>query len=466
MHGTVLIADAVPTNRILLKAKLAPWSYDVRMVSTGSELLQMVQRSPPALIIVSDNLADMQADLLCTKIKREPVLQAVPLIAVATCNLESQRISFLRAGADEVFAQPFHDIILQARVRSLIRARTGVEELSLRDGTARALGFAEAQSDFTQKATVAILAPEAATAMDWRDGLRTSLANTSLTTHGFGDGLGAIVADAAPDVFVLGLHGPLGATGLRLLAEIRANPKTRHSGVLAITEDCIDQALAADALDLGAGDLMTHGFNAVELSLRLRSQITQKRTQDQLRRSVKDGLRDAVRDPMTGLFNRRYAMSYLTRVIEKNLQTGRGFAVMVADLDYFKRVNDSFGHMTGDAVLTEAAIRLRSNLRAEDLIARIGGEEFLIVLPDSTSEDAMRAAERLRTRIDTRPFQDPNTNRPIHMTISIGVAVCRLDCLRPKPVGECANELLKLADDALYEAKGAGRNQITIVEAA
>lgn len=466
LQGTVLIADAVSTNRILLKAKLAPWSYDVRMAATGAELLQYADLHPPALIIVSDNLPDMRAALLCATLKANQLTQNVPLIAITQCDLDSHRIRMLRAGADDVFAQPFRDVILQARVRSLIRARTGVEELNLRDGTARALGFAEASAGFFDRAKVAILAPETATAIDWRNGLKPSLPDADLSAFSFQDGLGQIVTDALPDVFILGLHGPLGAKGLRLLADIRANPKTRHSGVLAVTTDCANQELAADALDLGAGDLMTHGFNAPELALRVKSQIAQKHTQDRLRRSVKNGLRDAVRDPMTGLFNRRYAMSYLTRVIETNLQTGRGFAVMVADLDHFKRVNDTYGHIAGDTVLTEAAARLAGDLRAEDLIARIGGEEFLIVLPDSTKSDAMRAAERLRTRMDASPFQDPNSHLRIDMTVSIGVAVCCFKCLKFKTAKDSALNLLKLADDALYEAKGAGRNQINMVNAA
>ncbi|WP_050931425.1 diguanylate cyclase [Aestuariivita boseongensis] len=466
MQGTVIIADAVSTNRILLKAKLAPWSYDVQMASTGAELLRLVELHPPSLIILSDDLPDAPATELCAKIKGDPALKAVPLIAFAQNDEAEDRIGLLRAGADDVFARPFRDVVLQARVRSLIRARTGVEELNLRDGTSRALGFAEAQTGFAPAARVAILAPDPTTASTWRRGLRSELRTAELTAHSFRQGLGEIAGDVVPDVFVIDLHGPLGAKGLRLLADIRANPETRHAGVLAVLEDGAPQDLAADALDLGAGDLMLHGFDAQELALRLRSQIAQKQTHDRLRLSVENGLRDAVRDPMTGLFNRRYAMPYLTRVIEENVKTGRGFAVMVADLDHFKQVNDTFGHAAGDAVLTEAATRLCSDLRAEDLIARMGGEEFLIVLPDSSNDEALLAAERLRQRVDATPFADPTTGRAIHVTVSIGVAICCVECLTRKRPEESANALLQLADEALYRAKHAGRNQVTMVNAA
>lgn len=466
VHGIVLIADAVSTNRILLKAQLAPWAYDVYMAATGAKLLQLVKRYHPALIILSDNLPDMRAATLCASIKAHQSGQSAPLIAMAQHDVVSHRIRLLQAGADDVFAMPFRDVILQARIRSLIRARTGVDELNLRDGTSRALGFAEAKTGYSKTASVALLAPETATAINWRSELQTSLPHADLAAYSFQDGLSQIVADTVPDVIVIGLQGPFGAKGLRLLADIRADPKTRHCGIVAVTEECANHELAANALDLGAGDLMSKGFNGPELALRLSSQIAQKLTQDDLRNSVKRGLRAAVRDPMTGLFNRRYAMPYLTRLIETNARTGRGFAVMVADLDHFKHVNDTFGHVTGDAVLTEAAMRLSSDLRAEDLIARIGGEEFLIVLPDSTKEEAVRAAERLRNQIEATPFYDPDTNRPIHMTVSIGVAVCCSECLRRTSAQDSANNLLKLADDALYDAKGTGRNKVNMVDAA
>ena len=264
---------------------------------------------------------------------------------------------------------------------------------------------------------------------------------------------------------MIGLNGRTASEGLRLLADLRANPTTRHAGVLAVLEDDA-RTLAADALDLGAGDLMVHGFEPRELALRLKSQIAQKQTHDRLRTSVEKGLRAAVIDPMTGLFNRRYAIPYLSRVISQHIKGGRSFAVMLADLDHFKAINDRFGHVAGDAVLTEAAHRLKNDLRAEDLIARIGGEEFLIVLPDASKKDAQIAAERLRKRIDATAFVLPEGAGTTHVTVSIGVAVICQGVLRPHSGGDTTTTLLKLADDALYGSKGAGRNQVTLVDAA
>ena len=466
MPGTVLIADGVATNRILLKAKLAPWAYDVKMADTGASLMTAARNTQPALIIVADDLPDIRAALLCAQVKADATLRHVPIIAIARSPETEARIALLQAGADEVFAQPLRDTVLQARVRSLIRARTGAEELNIREGTARALGFAETQAGFAPAPSVAILAPDVMTSMQWRVGLLQNLNTARLSALSFRDALNEVAGENVPDVFVIGLHGPSAQKGLRLLADLRANPKTRHAGVLVIVDDFAQADLAADALDLGAGDLMVHGFDPRELALRLRSQIAQKQTQDRLRDTLEEDVRASVLDAMTGLFNRRYAMLYLTQIIEQNIATGRGFAVMVADLDHFKSVNDTYGHAAGDAVLTEAAHRLRRDLRAEDLIARVGGEEFLIVLPDTTQDEAEFAAERLRNQVEQRPFPLPDNAGHVTVTVSIGVAVCCFECLNHKPAANSARDLLKLADAALYDSKGAGRNQVTLVNAA
>ncbi|MFU8883513.1 MAG: GGDEF domain-containing protein, partial [Rhodobacterales bacterium] len=181
------------------------------------------------------------------------------------------------------------------------------------------------------------------------------------------------------------------------------------------------------------------------------------------------GLRAAVTDPLTGLYNRRYALPHLTRMTEQASRSGRRFAVMLADLDHFKAINDRFGHAAGDAVLVEVAHRLRSNLRAVDLVARIGGEEFLIALPDTDRTEARVAARRLCRIIAQDPFILPGKGQSTSMTVSIGVTmghsgqpperVIDPDCdIAADPV----QQLLLQADKALYGAKACGRNQVTL----
>jgi two-component system cell cycle response regulator len=164
----------------------------------------------------------------------------------------------------------------------------------------------------------------------------------------------------------------------------------------------------------------------------------------------------ALRDEMTGLYNRRYALQYLDNLVKTTHSPAVSVTVMMLDLDNFKAINDSHGHAVGDAVICETARRLSRNLRSVDLVARIGGEEFLVVLRDTSRTQASQIARRMCARIDARPFQAGTPAQHISTSISIGVAHYEAN-------GLSSQDLIRLADDALYQSKGAGRNRVTII---
>jgi two-component system cell cycle response regulator len=221
-----------------------------------------------------------------------------------------------------------------------------------------------------------------------------------------------------------------------------------------------DPILGAHAFDLGADDLMTEGFDPSELALRVKALLQRKRKAEHLRATVRSGLQEATIDPLTGLHNRRYAMPHLEQTVRHARQTGSPFAVMAADLDHFKQVNDLYGHASGDAVLVEVAKRLRRSLRGTDMVARIGGEEFLIVMPGTSLAEARNTALRVCGEISATPFEVPGSTSPIPVTISIGMILAGADeCARLSYPGVT---LLDRADRALYAAKGRGRNQVTL----
>jgi two-component system, cell cycle response regulator len=197
-----------------------------------------------------------------------------------------------------------------------------------------------------------------------------------------------------------------------------------------------------------------------EVGLRLRTMLHRKRAADRARASVQDGLRMAVIDPLTGLYNRRYAIPQLGHLADRAAEDGTVFAVMVVDLDRFKSVNDRYGHAAGDAVLVEISSRLSTNLRATDLLARIGGEEFLIVLPNTTYAEAQMAAERLCRVVKDRPVKMAG-GPPLHITVSIGVAFSG----EHAPT-ETVAAIIDRADQALLTAKSEGRDQVTISRSA
>ncbi|MEL7416214.1 MAG: diguanylate cyclase, partial [Pseudomonadota bacterium] len=247
------------------------------------------------------------------------------------------------------------------------------------------------------------------------------------------------------------------ARALRCVADLRARTLARSAAVLFISPEG-DVVTVARALDLGANDYLSDSFSPEELVIRLRSQLKRKRYADSLRASVRDGLRAAVTDPLTGLFNRRYMEQHIGGLIDRSRAERMPIAAMYLDLDRFKSVNDALGHAAGDEVLKQVARRLQNHLRSEDLLVRLGGEEFGIVLPTTSDSHAAQMAERLREVIELHPFH-LTIGRDLRITTSIGVAV--LDSREAT-----VDRLLQAADSALYASKNAGRNRVSFWGAA
>lgn len=463
MQGKILIVDAISTNRIVLKVKLASAFYEVIQAATADEACVAALRHSPDLVISAMALPDCDATELCRRLDRNPQTRTIPVMIISCRPNADSRLEALEAGIYDIMLKPIDDTLLLARVRSLIRAHNTAAEWQMRDDTSRALGFAEDPIDFGPPGRAVIVNADNATTQAWieqlRGRLRCTLAFASPETA-----LRDLAPGRVPDVFILVLEEGDSHSGdiLRLLVAVRATAITRHAGVLVVQSEP-DPGLGAYALDLGADDLMTDGFEPIELSLRAKALLRRKRVADKLRATVRTGLKAAVCDPLTGLNNRRYAMPHLARVAEHAAATGRSFAVMVADLDHFKRINDVYGHASGDAVLVEAARRLRENMRGVDLVARIGGEELLIVMPGTPLAEARVAASRLCRRIADEGFAVPGSESLIHVTVSIGLTMGGQRDLKGRNTCDMdPNRLLDAADKDLYEAKLQGRNQVNL----
>jgi len=217
---------------------------------------------------------------------------------------------------------------------------------------------------------------------------------------------------------------------------------------------------SAMALDLGANDIVTSDVEPAEVTHRSRVLIQAKLEADALRQTVETGLEAAITDPLTGLFNRRYAFPHLARLSAESRKTGRQFAIMALALDHFKAINDTYGHKAGDEVLQQVARRLQGNLRAVDLLARIGGEEFLVAIPNSDVVHARTAAERLRDLIGNAPYFVGSDNTEIRITMSVGV--CLNGGQDTLDIAEDLDDLVNAADVALYAAKNGGRNKVSL----
>lgn len=466
MQGKILILDAIATNRIVLKVKLSASFYSVTQATTIRETIDLIRLQTPDLIITGLSLPDGSAADLAQQVHSLPGLENVPILGIGGRAQSDIRMQSLEAGLQDVLMRPIDDILLLGRIRSLIRAHSAVDEWRLRDGTSQALGLAEPPAKFDHdldtKSETILVSEDRAVMQHWLRRLKPLL-GSDLRMALPRDCLRSEKESDVLTCFVFALPDDPGQVSVMLqcIATLRANGRSRDAGVLVLHNQS-DPAQAAAALDLGADDVMAEGFEPTELALRLKSLLRRKQMAKQMRATVRTGLQAAVFDSLTGLHNRRFAMPHLARIAEHAFETDLPFAVMVADLDHFKTINDRFGHPAGDAVLVETARRLRDNLRAMDLVARIGGEEFLIAMPNTTLGEARAAAARLCNEISAKPFTLPAPHPPLSVTISIGLA---LGCL-PDHFGEVdaasSEKLIAAADKALYAAKVSGRNQVTV----
>lgn len=464
MPGRILIVDNVATNRIVLKVVLVNAQYQVVPAVSVSEARDELARQKPDLILIeASRLGDEMRSFL-TDLRAQPATADLPVVAIGHFGSSAARMEVLALGADDALEKPLNDALLLARIRSLLRARDADMELRLREDTNRALGFAEGTEAFQAAPRVAYVAYDIAEAIPMANSLRTAT-RADVRTLDPAQALAAQTVEPPPDVFVVDARAgnPHHDEGriFRLLADLRSRSSYRHCAQLLIAPDEAED-LAAMALDLGANDIARSDASVAEIGWRVARLGQQKSRLDRLRDTVQSGLRAAVTDQLTGLYNRRYALPHLDSLAQKSRDRHQPFAIMVLDIDHFKQINDTYGHAVGDAVLVEIADRLRGNLRAIDLVARVGGEEFLVAMPDTSVEQALGAAERIRRLVNCAPFAAHGADKPIAVSLSIGVAMGGED---DAPAGDIS-EIVGRADAALYTAKSAGRNTVTFGQSA
>ncbi|WP_106744884.1 diguanylate cyclase [Yoonia maritima] len=458
MPGRILIVDTVATNRIVMKVKMLAAQFRVDVCANRKEADASIQKNRPDLILVSLGEPATELHDFCQTLRTSPSTQNVAIIAMGVAETATARFAALDAGADDVLSRPTNDALLLARIRSLLRVHSTHQELQLRDGTRNALGFEESASTFETAAHVALLS--AAGAPD-------SVLLASLT-HGLGHIIRSLDPEKVlrmgrltptPDLFVIDASDPdfLESRFFGLVSDLRARAETRQSTQLIVVPKGADE-MAAMFLDLGADDVIPADVSTTEIALRAKSLIKRKRLHDRLRDTLRDGLQAAVTDPLTGLFNRRYVDPHLARMAHQAQISGDAMAVMMVDIDHFKKINDTYGHAAGDSVLKQLSKRLQDNVRAVDMVARVGGEEFLIALPGTTAKQAQSTANRLRQLVNGSPFDIGEAHPKLSVTMSIGVAVSPTKAQqRCRPSVIC-----KEADTALYAAKSAGRDQVAM----
>ncbi|TAZ18617.1 PleD family two-component system response regulator [Rhizobium ruizarguesonis] len=457
MTARILVVDDIPANVKLLEARLLAEYFDVMTAADGYTALAICERNQVDLILLDIMMPGIDGFEVCERLKASQKTAHIPVVMVTALDQPTDRVRGLKAGADDFLTKPVNDLQLISRVKSLLRLKTLSDELRIRADTAHTMGIddltraGEGRADETAQVLLV-------------DGRANSQERIIKALKPVADVLAlsdpqAALFEAAESAFDLVIvnanfddYDPL-----RLCSQLRSLERTRFLPILIITEQDADE-MVVRALDLGVNDYIIRPVDPNELVARSLTQIRRKRYNDRLRASVKQTIELAVTDPLTGLYNRRYLDNHLNVLFNRSMARGRPLSVLITDIDRFKQVNDTYGHDGGDEVLREFANRVRSTIRGADLACRYGGEEFVVVMPDTSPEIAATVAERLRAAIESAPFMLKHSGEALNVTASFGIASRIASVLTP-------DQLMKQADLALYEAKNTGRNRVVAAAA-
>jgi two-component system, cell cycle response regulator len=449
MSGRVLVVDDVEANVKLLEAKLSSEYFDVLSAYNGRTALEIADSELPDVILLDVMMPRMDGFEVCQRLKANPRTADVPVVMVTALSDVANRLRGLEVGADDFLTKPVNDTALFARVRSLVRLKRMMEELRVREGICGRFGGCDttAAEDASPARVLIVEDDEFAAARI----IETLLPIADPVTRASSCAQAQMLLDGGTELIIASLSVPDGDP-LRLVTHCRANEAFRQLPILLIAEDA-DLPRLAKGLDLGANDYLIRPVDRNELLARTATQIRRKRLQDRLQENYQRSLALALTDELTGLYNRRYLFAHLDELMERVEQDGIGAAVLLFDIDHFKRVNDTYGHPAGDDVLRELAARTINSVRSVDLVARLGGEEFVVVMPETDLTIAATVAERLRLAVAREPFAVRASGEKLPVTISIGVTSAA-------ERGDDRDRMLKRADDALYSAKTSGRNRV------
>jgi two-component system cell cycle response regulator len=451
MTARVLVVDDVPANVKLLEARLSAEYFDVMTAVSGEEALAICERAECDVVLLDVMMPDMDGFEVCRRLKTGMTTHHIPVVMVTALDQPSDRVKGLESGADDFLTKPVSDVALIARVRSLSRLKMMTDELRMRAVTSREIGIEsperEALAEAGRNGHILMV--------DDRPALSDRIQNMLASEHSVDmerDPTEALfhAAEGSYDLVIVSLDLE-NFDGLRLCSQLRSLERTRNVPILAIAEADNNTRLVR-ALEIGVNDYLVRPFDKNEILARVRTQIRKRRYTERLRDNVQLSIEMAITDALTGLYNRRYMETHVGTLVDQANSRGKPLSVLILDIDYFKSINDTHGHDAGDDVLQDFAIRIRKSIRGIDLACRYGGEEFVVVMPETDMAVATMVAERLRRRIASEPFPIQKGARMIEVTISIGIAALGPD--------DNAAAVIKRADQALYRAKRDGRNRV------
>ena len=453
MTARILVVDDIPTNVKLLEARLMAEYFQVLTASNGEDALALCESGQCDMVLLDVMMPGMDGFEVCRRLKANPETMHLPVVMVTALDQPEDRIKGLEAGADDFLTKPVNDLALVTRVKSLVRLKMLTDDLRMRaaNGDEFAMNYHSVMEDVVspdKRPNIIIVDDRAASYEKMVETL--SVGNNVEVETSPNDALFRIV-EGGYDLAIISLSLE-NFDSLRLCSHLRSLERTRVLPLIVISGNEQEEVVSR-AMEIGVNDYIKRPIDKQELLARLKTQLCKKRYNDCLRISVQQTIEMAVKDPLTSLHNRRYFEMHFSSLFEKSVTSKKPITAIMCDIDKFKAVNDTHGHGVGDKVIAEVASRIRKNVRNVDVACRYGGEEFVIIMPDTDISYAYVVAERIRREVEEHPVIAENGAKQIYTTISMGLSCVELD-------GDTPEKLMRRADKALYAAKDAGRNQV------
>jgi two-component system cell cycle response regulator len=455
---TILIVDDELRNIKLMAAILSTEPYEILQAQSGEQALTMISTNKIDLILLDVMMPGINGFEVTQLVKTNQATKHIPIILVTALDGRENKQKAMDVGADEFLTKPINRVEVITRTKSILQLKQCQEQLNARVNIGEKLIIPqkiislEAQGENkkeTNYQTVLLIED---------DSQQVKLIRTLTSTEPYnfivassGEEAIRIGQQTKLDLILLDLMLP-GMSGYDVCDYYKNKEATRNVQIVAITS-LSDLESRIKCIDKGVDDYLVKPVNSKEVKSRINVLLKKKLYLDKLQAHHKEVLNLAIIDGLTGLYNQTYFKNYLQLEIERSQERGYLVALIMLDLDDFKKYNDTYGHLFGDNILKRFSDLIKINIREIDLPARYGGEEFAVVMPYSSKQNAIKTAEKIRVELQGLSIIEGEKNQVDKITTSIGIALCPKQAIT-------VDGLIEKADYMLYRAKKNGKNKI------